>query len=124
MMSRRLQCLRTVVMALACIALAGSPAWAQSTTNCNYNCCCLGLDIHGCLCTPGCCNVTSCCVCNVKTCCYTCACKCCVKNCCKKSQCFKNCWFLQKCSYSCAASCYNCDQYGDCEYSCNGNCPA
>jgi hypothetical protein len=120
MMSRRLQCLRTVVMAVACIALAGSPAWANSNS-CNYGCYCQGVDNHGCLSNYGGDQCTAVCVLNTKSCSYTTVCRGGVKNYCHKSQCYKNCWFLQKCHYSCSSSYYTCDQYGDYEYTCGGN---
>jgi hypothetical protein len=125
MLSRRLQTLRTIMMAIACIAVAGAPAWATTSSNCNYSCCCQGVDCNGCLTNSGCCNTTCCCVCNTKTCLWKGCCSCEVKNCCKKYECWSNCcWYLKCCSWCCTYNYYCCESTGCCNYICTGSLPA
>jgi hypothetical protein len=118
-MSRRLRLVQAAMLAVACLAVVAVPVFAN-TSNSN-NCCCQGIDIHGCLTNSGCCPCYCPCVCNTKCGTFTGYCKCCVQNCCKKAECYKNCWFLSCHGYSCSSSCYNSDCYGNCNYSCGGN---
>jgi hypothetical protein len=123
MMSRRFQQLRTALMAVACIAMAGSPAWATSG-QCNKSCSCYcqGIDSHGCLSNCGGRSCTFCCVINTRTCKYSGSCRCKIKNCCRKSECYKNVCFCQVPSYCCTSSCYSCDSCGNCCYTACGCC--
>jgi hypothetical protein len=117
MISRRFHRVRTAVLAVTLIALAGSLAWAGDKS---CSCFCQGIDSKGCLTNDGGCKSTCCCVINTKTCKFTGCCRCQIKNCCRKSECYKNCCFLQDPCCCCSSSVYNCDHCGCCRYTCCG----
>jgi len=120
MISRRFRRIpTTAVLAIACIAMAGSLAWAGSRSSC-CSCYCQGIDIKGVLSNSGGCRSSCCCVINTKTCRFTGCCRCKIENCCRKSECYKNCCFLQDPCYSCCSSVYKCDHCGCCCYTCCG----
>jgi hypothetical protein len=118
MRNRRLQPLRTALLAVACSAMFVSPAWAQSPNRCN--CYCQGVDKLGCLSNIGGESSTLCCVINTKCCTFTATCRCNIRNVCRKTQCYKNVCFWQDPCYCCQTSVYSCDPCGSCRYTASG----
>src|ERR1700733_3999596 len=118
MRNRRLQPLRTALLAVACSAMFVSPAWAQNSKRCN--CYCQGVDKLGCLSNIGGESSTLCCVINTKCCTFTATCRCNIRNVCRKTQCYKNVCFWQDPCYCCQTSVYSCDPGGPCRYTASG----
>jgi len=86
MRNRHFQHVRTALVAVACIAMLGGPAWAQGSGGCKnrtLSCYCEGVDRCGCLTNTGGQSCTLCCVINTKSCTFTATCRSSVKNCCR-----------------------------------------